>query len=155
MIARATSVEPDAPQSNSDQSNFSPYQEATRKLDVPVGPGGHRSLWPALWSIRSGITMQSQNYPTREQVIRSMIADGPDTSPTNIRKLLNELLISGGAKLVPTRKSLKPQIVSTDWWAHQGSMIKSPRSSDLHSEVADCRTSRGIKLREEQISRTP
>jgi hypothetical protein len=27
-------------------------------------------------------------------------------------------------------------------------------SSDLHSEVADCRTGQGIKLLEEQISRT-
>jgi hypothetical protein len=33
-------------------------------------------------------------------------------------------------------------------------MIKSPRSSDLHSELADCRISQGIKLREEQIPRT-
>jgi hypothetical protein len=33
-------------------------------------------------------------------------------------------------------------------------MNKSPLSSDLHSEVADCRTTQGIKLLEEQISRT-
>src|ERR1700682_2880550 len=33
-------------------------------------------------------------------------------------------------------------------------MIKSLQSSDLHSEVADCRTSQGVKLLEQEISRT-